>query len=289
MAESTIRPRSRRPARGRARIETERRELLEQIEEWLELPMLLLGLAWLALLVIELLRGLSPFLERVGLVIWAIFVLDFALRFALAPRKVAYLRANWLTALALLLPALRVFRIARLLRVLRAARAARGVRLFRVVSSMNRGMRALRAAFARRGFGYVAALTLVVTVVGAAGMLGFEGEAPGETGLNSYGEALWWTAMLLTTMGSDYWPRTLEGRALCVLLSLYAFAMFGYVTATLATFFVGRDAAEPPLESAPSAREVEALRREIRDLQGEIRALRQPGESPNAPSRKDAL
>ncbi len=43
-------------------------------------------------------------------------------------------------------------------------------------------------------------------------------------------------------MGSDYWPRTPEGRILCLLLALYAFAVFGYVTATLASYFIGRDA-----------------------------------------------
>ena len=47
--------------------------------------------------------------------------------------------------------------------------------------------------------------------------------------------------MLLTTMGSDYWPRTPEGRLLCVLLAVYAFAVFGYVTAAIAAYFVGKD------------------------------------------------
>jgi len=40
--------------------------------------------------------------------------------------------------------------------------------------------------------------------------------------------------MVMTTMGSDYFPRTTQGRVLC-----FAHAVFGYVTATLATFFVG--------------------------------------------------
>ena len=44
----------------------------------------------------------------------------------------------------------------------------------------------------------------------------------------------------MTTMGSDYFPQTAEGRVLCFILAIYAFAVFGYVTATLATFFVGR-------------------------------------------------
>ena len=244
--------------------ERERRELLEQIEDALEVPMVVLGLAWLLLLVLELTRGLSRGLEVAGTAIWVVFLADFALRFALAPHKAAYLRANWLTAVALVLPALRVFRVLRILRV------ARGLRLVRVVSSVNRGMRALRATMRRRALGYVVALTLLVAFAGAAGMYALEREDhPGAFG--TYASALWWTAMILTTMGSEAWPRTPEGRILCVLLALYAFAVFGYVTATLASFFVGRDAEAVEGEIA-SARSIEALRAEIAELRGEVRA-----------------
>lgn len=45
---------------------------------------------------------------------------------------------------------------------------------------------------------------------------GFERGALPRGGIDSYGTALWWTAMILTTMGSDYWPKTAEGRILCV-------------------------------------------------------------------------
>lgn len=70
-------------------------------------------------------------------------------------------------------------------------------------------------------------------------MYAFENEVPMESGLHNYSAAFWWTAMLMTTMGSDYSPKTPEGQVLCFFLALYAFAVFGYVTATLATFFIG--------------------------------------------------
>jgi voltage-gated potassium channel len=253
-------------------LDAERRELLGRLEDWLETPMLILGFVWLALLVIEFTRGASPGLEAAGTTIWVIFIVDFALKFVLAPDKSDYLKANWLTALALLVPALRVFRVFRVVRLLRAARAARGLRLFRVVSSLNRGMRALGATMRRRGAGYVVALTLIVELAGAAGMYAFENELPDGRGLNSYGEALWWTAMVMTTMGSDYFPRTTEGRVLCFALAVYAFAVFGYVTATLATFFVGRDAENEEAEVAGAA-QVESLRLEVAALREELRAF----------------
>lgn len=252
----------------REALREERRGVLAQLEGWMETPMLALGLVWLALMLWEYVRGIGPLLEAVVNVIWIIFILDFVLKFTLAPDKTDYLKSNWLTLVALVVPALRVFRIFRVVRVLRAARAARGLRLVRVVTSLNRGMRALGASMGRRGFGYVVALTALVTLAGAAGMYAFENGAEG--GLTTYGEALWWTAMIMTTMGSAYWPRTPEGRVLCVLLALYSFAVFGYVTATLATFFVGRDAESAEAEVAGAA-QVESLRAEVAALREELR------------------
>ena len=257
-------------APAEAAAEMERYELLQRLEDGLETPMLILAFLWLALLVLELIWGVSLLFEIIGTIIWVIFILDFAVKFALAPHKLAYLKLNWLIAFSLLIPALRLFRIVRALRLLRLARVGRGLRLVRVVSSLNRGMRALRASLGRRGFGYVIALSILVTFAGAAGMFAFESGAPG--GIRSYGEALWWTAMLLTTMGSQYWPHTVEGRLLCLFLALYAFAVFGYVTATLATFFVGRDAENDEAE-LPGARQLAALREEMIALRAAIHEL----------------
>lgn len=249
-------------------LKNERYELLRRLEDSLETPMLVLAFVWLALLVGELIWGESLMFEVLGTIIWVIFILDFAVAFVLAPHKIAYLKNNWLTALSLLVPALRLFRFSRVFRLFRLARMGRSLRLLRVVSSLNRGMRALGASLSRRGFGYVLALTVLVTFTGAAGMYAFENAAP--DGLKSYGEALWWTTMVLTTMGSQYWPLTIEGRVLCVFLALYAFAVFGYVTATLATFFIGRDAEDDEAELA-GARQLAALREEMIALREEIR------------------
>lgn len=219
----------------------ERLFTLSELEEWLRTPMLLLSAIWLALVVADLAWGASRLLETVGTVIWVIFVAEFLLRLALAPDRLSFLRANWLSVIALVAPA---FRLLRGFRALQVARAVRGLRLVRVVGTANRGMNALRHAMRRRGFGYVVALTALVNLLGAAGMYAFERAPETEGGFSGFGDALWWTSMLLTTMGSAYWPVTAEGRLLCLLLAVYAFAVFGYITAAFASFFVGRDVAE---------------------------------------------
>ena len=248
----------------------ERLEALRGLEAWLRTPMLVLSFAWLVLVLVELAVGSSPATDLLGTAIWAVFLAEFALRLVLAPHKADFLKGNWLSGLALLAPALRLLGAFRLLRL---AGAARSLRLVRIVGTANRGMGALSASMGRRGLGYVLALTGLIALLGAGGMLAFEGAPEVEGGFRGYGEALWWTAMLLTTMGSAYWPQTGEGRLLCLLLSLYGFAVFGYITASFASFFVGRDAASPEAETA-GAGELKALAREIAALRAELRGAR---------------
>lgn len=254
-------------------LDRERCEVLQQWEDWLETPLLVLSFVWLGLFIIELVWGLNSLLEAIGTTIWIAFILDFSIKFMLAPRKLSYLKHHWLIAFSLLIPALRIFRILRIIQPLRSVHAVRGLQLLRLTIGTNQGMRLLGASFQRRGFGYVVALTAIVTLIGAAGMYAFEHKLPdGTGGITDYATALWWTAMLLTTIGSDYFPKTAEGRVLCFLLGLYAIAVCGYLTATLATYFIDRDAENGDAELA-SAKSIQALQSEISALRTEIQAL----------------
>jgi voltage-gated potassium channel len=76
--------------------------------------------------------------------------------------------------------------------------------------------------------------------------------------------------MIVTTMGSGFWPETAEGRLLSLLLSLYGFAIFGYITASFATFFIGQEAQAEDGEVAGAA-EIAALRRDIELLRADLR------------------
>jgi voltage-gated potassium channel len=100
-----------------------------------------------------------------------------------------------------------------------------------------------------------------VLVLGAAGMYALEADETGGRGFDGYGDALWWTAMLLASLGTDYWPVSPEGRVLCFLIALYGLGVFGYITASFASFFVGRDAGAP--DATAGASDLAALREEI--------------------------
>lgn len=243
--------------------EQERWQVLTQLEDWLERPMLVLSFIWLSLVIIELIWTTSGVFELLGTIIWIIFILEFLLRFALAPRKVQFLRRNPITIIALIAPAFRF------LRALRMLRLARGLRLVRIVGTANRGVSALRKSFGRRGLGYVLATTVMVILLGAGGMLAFEPSTEVNGGFTGYADALWWTAMLVSTMGSGFWPLTPEGRVLALLLSMYGLAVFGYITASFATFFIEQEAAAPDGDVG-GAREIAALRADISALRAEL-------------------
>lgn len=241
-------------------------ETLEQLEEWLETPMIVLSFVWFTLVLVELIWGSARLFEIFGTLIWIVFIADFAIRLTIAPDKITFIRSNVITVLALALPALRMIRV---LHFFRLVGAARGLRLLRIVGTANRSMNALKRSLKRRGLGYVVVVTIATALLGAAGMLTFEPAREVEGGFRNYADALWWTAMLLTTMGSGFWPVTVEGRVLALLLSIYGFAVFGYITASFATFFIGQEAHQDESDVA-GVKDMERIRTEIVSLRADL-------------------
>ena len=231
-------------------LRNERWALLARLHGGLDPVFVVLSAVWIVLLVIELAGdGLPRSLEVLVWVIWAMFIVEFGVGLLIAPDRLRYVRARWLTALALVLPAFRILRIATAFRVFRAARLVRSVGLLRIATSVNRGLGALSRTARRRGVPYVVAATGIVVAIGAAGMAWFESPSAvaetgegraGGNGFADYGDALWWTVYAMTT-GAPTQPVTAEGRLLGWLLSVYGLAIFGYLTAILASHFVGRD------------------------------------------------
>ena len=261
-------------ARGadRDEVRAERAELLGHLQAGLEPVMIVLGLVFLGLLVVDY-SGLKLSAEQRAWVdrgetgIYWIFVGDFLLRFVVAPEKLRFVRGNWLTALSLVLPFLRP------LRALRAAGALRSIHLVRVLSGANRGMRALRLVTRGRQLAYLVALSVMVILLGAGSTFYLDRGAAG-TPIRSYGEAVWWAATLVTTINSGDDPVTVEGRVVAVLMRVYALSVFGYITASIASYLIGR----PPEEAVPGqgAGTAEApLREQVTALHRELGLLRQ--------------
>jgi voltage-gated potassium channel len=259
---------------------------LNWLECKLETPMLLLSFAWLLVIITELVYGLTHALLWVGTSIWVAFILYFLLKLQTVPSRAAYLKRSWIFILAILVPALRLIPYFQKFMLARVLTATFGVQVVWIFASADMGLRSLRKALGRRGAGYAFTLTIIVILVGAAGMLYFEKVSPDPQGIQNYPRALWWTAMQITNIGSSYRPITMGGQVLCLGISIYAAAMFGYLTAILATFFIGRDAKDPSSEIAGQKsiqklkEEVALLRLSIEEVLRRIPAETKPKDNP---------
>ncbi len=253
----------------------ERFELLVHLSTMLEPVMVGLGIVFLGLLLMEfagtplVLFGENRMAD-VMQAIWVIFLGDFLLRLFIAPDKIMFLRSNVLGALSLALPFLRP------LRAFRAARALRGFSLVRLLGGINRGMRALRRITRGSLMLYVGALTVAVVFAGAVGVMHFDRGYP-ESPVSSFEDALWWSATLVTTMNSELHVVSGEARVIALLQRLYALSVFGYITASIASYLIGVDASEERRRDAASQGE---LLEEIRRLHGEIAEIRTSPDQP---------
>jgi len=213
--------------------------------KFLDKPLIFLSIVWIFLVVLEFFISLPHSFILITYLIWGIFVFDFLLKLALSPDRLKYLKKNWLAGLSMIVPAIRILRIFRFTRLFRILTSIRSITFLNLFVVLRRGMFILRKTLGEYGFGYVVILTLIITLLGAAGMAYFESPSAlkqsgyaGSDSLTSYMDALWWTAMMITTMGSGYWPKTAEGRILALLIAFYAFTFFSYITANIASRFI---------------------------------------------------
>lgn len=126
------------------------------------------------------------------------------------------------------------------------------------------------ATMKRKGFGYVMAMTVTVPFAGAAGMYALEKP---NLGFDTYGMTLWWIAMRVITAGYEFNPSTPEGRGLAFIIAIFGYTIFGNVTATSATFFIGRDAEEEDARVA-GTKDMEELGKTIQTLSNDLQELK---------------
>ena len=163
----------------------------------------------------------------VGVITWLVFLVDFVVHVRLTR---GYLRTGLgifdlivvlLTSPWYLLPGVSA---GGLVNVLRLARLAR-------VLIATRGVRRL---FAR--LGRVAIVAGLVVMVGSAVAYGAEHST--NPGFATFGDALWWGIVTLTTVGyGDIVPRTSAGRWAGVAIMITGISVLGLLAGSLASFF----------------------------------------------------
>ena len=153
-----------------------------------------------------------------------VYAADFAIRIALAPNHWRYFVANRRFLVVVVLPATRLIFSLRLL-----------------TSGFRRGDLRL--------FGSVAAALFLngVTIV-----YFFEHDAHGAN-IHTYGQALWWGAATVSTVGyGDVYPVTPGGRFTAVAVMALAFTVLAVVTAQIASRFIEQAERDPAVTSQPA-------------------------------------
>jgi len=222
---------------------------------------------------------------------WLVFLVDLVVH---ERRTVHYLR-TWmgrfdLTVVILTAPWFLVLgpSESRFVLIIRLARLAR-------VVMATRGARKL---FER--LGRVALVAALVVVVGAA--VGYRAEHATNPGFKTFGDALWWSIVTLTTVGyGDIVPKTTAGRVDGVMIMITGISVLGLLAGSMASFFRldrssstsgatsgAASGAGPDVDAAPEggdarvdtgagvAVEVAALREQIARLADEVARFAPP-------------
>ncbi|HOQ53632.1 MAG TPA: ion channel [Micropruina sp.] len=186
--------------------------------------------------------------EVIVWIAWAVFAVDYLCRFAIAPAKWPFVRANLLDLAVVALPLLRPLRL---------------IRLLALLSILNRaGTRNLRG----RVVAYTAGATVLALVVGALAITDAERGEPGAN-IATLSDGFWWAVTTMTTVGyGDRYPVTATGRFVAVALMVSGIAVLGIVTATLASWLVQRVAEVTETEEAATRAQVQQLSEEVTTL-----------------------
>jgi voltage-gated potassium channel len=197
-----------------------------------------------------------PHWMRVGLavaevVVVAVFTVEYALRIAVAPDRLAYVRSFWgIIDLVAILPFYLGLLFAGFGVDLRAVRALRLLRLFRLLkmARYSIAMDRLAAAFrmVREELVVFGVAALVTLYLAAIGIYYFENEAQPEA-FSSVFASMWWAAVTLTTVGyGDIYPVTTGGRIFTVVMLLVALGVIAVPTGLVSSALSRVRQLEPP-------------------------------------------
>jgi voltage-gated potassium channel len=185
---------------------------------------------------------------------WAVFVVDYLVRLALARNRWRWFYRHLLDLAIVVLPMLRPLRLMRFLTVLAL--------IGRSTGGMLRGRVVL----------YTVGATVLVVFISALSV--FDAEQ-GMGDIDTFPDAVWWAFVTITTVGyGDYYPVTAAGRMVAVGLMIGGIALIGVVTATLASWIVERVADQTSKTVSATEAQVEELRNEIVELKEMIQELR---------------
>ncbi|MFJ5309070.1 ion channel [Streptomyces sp. NPDC088350] len=202
-----------------------------------EVPLAVASMVYLAAYAVSILaHGLSGDGQDLCLAVlfaaWALFAVDYAVRWWLSGQRLRFVRTHLLDTLVLVLPLLRPLRVVK------------------VYETVQRRHGRPRLALHARVIVYAGLSTVLLGFAGALSVYQEEHTAPGAT-IRTFGDAVWWTCATFATVGyGDVAPITPLGRLIAVGMMAIGLALLGAVTGTFASWllqvFAREDDGRPP-------------------------------------------
>ena len=114
----------------------------------------------------------------------------------------------------------------------------RPLRLLRLLALARIFHRSAAGSLIGRVTTYVIGSAVMAMGLAAVAILDVEQDADGSN-LRTFGDALWWSATTVTTVGyGDHYPVTTQGRLIAVALMVVGIATVGAITAAVAAWMV---------------------------------------------------
>jgi voltage-gated potassium channel len=157
---------------------------------------------------------------------WALFVVDYVVRWRLSGEGAHFVHRHWLDSVVVVLPLLRP------------------VRVVRVYDAVQRRRGETRAPLQARVMMYASLSALLLGFAAALSVYRFEHRVPGAT-IRTFGDSVWWVCSTLSTVGyGDVVPVTVPGRLVAVVLMGCGLALLGAVTGSFSSWLMQRFAHE---------------------------------------------
>lgn len=172
-------------------------------------------------------ESLSPTEMRIvniaDVCIYIIFVLDYFIRLFTCKNKKNFFKHNIIDLIAIV--PLGFGQTA----------AFSAFKLIKVVAYILRLLGNIKEILFINGFIYALGSTFAITIISSIGIYIFE---YGTEDINSYGDALWWSFVTVTTVGyGDISPTTSGGRFIACILMITGIGFLSMLTGTISTFF----------------------------------------------------
>ena len=212
-----------------------------------DVPLLLIAIGSLPLLLLEIIAnrlsdGDQRFLTGVNIAVFIAFAIDYVVEISVTYKRTTYVRTQWASLLIVISQFLALLPALGFLGILRGARALRIIgTLSRVIgigaASKEQGRKFFKEKAASVAFG-MAGFTLITSAVAFT----IAEDVGDGRRINSFFDALWWSAATITTVGyGDIYPVTAAGRIIAVFTMIVGISTLAVVTARIAQFLISAD------------------------------------------------